>query len=101
MITLLLVIPLIGVIILLPLDEDSIKSRVKMKKIALFISLLNLFISIILWFQFDLNSTTYQFVLEYYLPYLEFCHFHVGIDGMSLFFVLLTTFITPICILSN
>jgi NADH-ubiquinone oxidoreductase chain 4 len=32
---------------------------------------------------------------------VTFCHLHIGIDGISLYFVLLTTFITPICILSN
>ena len=52
-----------------------------------------------MWFQFDFNSTSYQFVYEF--NQLKFCHFHVGIDGIALYFVLLTTFITPICILSN
>ena len=70
-----------------------------MKKIALFTSLLNLLISIYMWFQFDYNTTSYQFVYEF--TELSFCHFHVGVDGISLYFVLLTTFITPICILSN
>ena len=70
-----------------------------MKKIALFISLLNLLVSIYMWFQFDYNTTSYQFVYEF--NNLSFCHFHVGVDGLSLYFVLLTTFITPICILSN
>ena len=67
-----------------------------MKKIALFVSLLNLLISIYMWFQFDNNSANYQFVYEF--NSLNFCHFHVGVDGISLYFVLLTTFITPICI---
>jgi hypothetical protein len=70
-----------------------------MKKIALFTSLLNLLVSIYMWFQFDYNTTSYQFVYEF--TELSFCHFHVGVDGISLYFVLLTTFITPICILSN
>ena len=70
-----------------------------MKKIALFVSLLNLLVSIYMWFQFDNSSANYQFVYEF--NSLNFCHFHVGVDGISLYFVLLTTFITPICILSN
>ncbi len=70
-----------------------------MKLIALLTSLLNFFVSILIWFQFDSTSTSYQFVYEF--NKLNFCHFHVGLDGISLYFVLLTTFITPICILSN
>ena len=56
-----------------------------MKKIALSASLLNLIISIIIWFQFDSNITSYQFVYEF--NQLNFCHFHVGVDGISLYFV--------------
>jgi hypothetical protein len=82
------------------LSGFSMKSdKELMKQIALLISLLNLVISIYMWFQFDYNSTSYQFVYEF--NNLNFCHFHVGVDGISLYFVLLTTFITPICILSN
>jgi hypothetical protein len=80
-------------------ERDKVRSAEKMKQVALFFSLVNFFISIIMWYQFDLNSSTYQFVYEF--NQLNFCHFHVGIDGISLYFVLLTTFITPICILSN
>jgi hypothetical protein len=82
-------------------NKDLVQEQEKeiMKKIALFVSLLNLLISIYMWFQFDYNTTSYQFVYEF--NQLSFCHFHVGVDGISLYFVLLTTFITPICILSN
>jgi NADH-ubiquinone oxidoreductase chain 4 len=99
MITTLLLIPLIGVILLLPLNENSTQSKVTMKQIALCTSMLNLFISIIIWWNFDFNSAGYQFVYEF--NQLNFCHIHIGIDGISLYFVLLTTFITPLCILSN
>ena len=99
MITTLLLIPLLGIILLLPLNENSLTSKVIIKKIALLTSLINLFISIILWFKFDPTSTTYQFISEF--NQFKFCHFHVGVDGISLYFVLLTTFITPLCILSN
>lgn len=99
MITLLLLVPLLGVLLLLPLNENSLNSKKKIKLIALSTSLINLFISLILWFQFDSNYSSYQFVYEF--NDLKFCHFHLGIDGISLYFVLLTTFITPICILSN
>lgn len=99
MINLLLLIPILGSLILIPMQEDSIESQSKMKKIALITSLINFIISIIIWLEFDSNTTQYQFVYEF--NQLSFCHFNVGIDGISIYFVLLTTFVTPIAILSN
>jgi NADH-ubiquinone oxidoreductase chain 4 len=97
MITLLILIPILGSLLLLPMSStDQTK---KMKKIALTTSLLNLFISLFIWYQFDSNTTQYQFVSEF--NQLNFCHLNFGVDGLSLYFVLLTTFITPIALLSN
>jgi len=94
MITLLLFIPVLGSLMLLPL-----KNKILMKNLALIISLINLFISILMWVEFDSSTTQYQFVYEF--NQLNFFHFNVGIDGISLYFVLLTTFVTPIALLSN
>jgi NADH-ubiquinone oxidoreductase chain 4 len=99
MLSLLLIIPLIGCIYLLPIDSSKLENISKMKKIALFTSLLNLIISILIWIEFDSSTTEYQFVLEF--KELNFCHLNIGIDGTSLYFVLLTTFVTPLCLLSN
>lgn len=70
-----------------------------LKKIAILTSLINFIISIILWIQFDSNYIGYQFVTE--ISGLEFIQLNLGVDGISLFFVLLTTFITPIALLSS
>jgi NADH-ubiquinone oxidoreductase chain 4 len=99
MITLLLLVPVIGSLILIPIQEDTIYNKSKMKNIALSTSLINLIISIIMWIQFDSNTTQYQFIYEF--NQLSFCHFNLGIDGISLYFVLLTTFVTPIALLSS
>ena len=100
MITLLLLIPIIGSLIILPIsDSDKLNNQIKMKQIALTTSLINFFISLFIWYQFDSNTTQYQFVSEF--NQLNYCHLHFGIDGISLYFVLLTTFITPIALLSN
>ena len=110
MITLLILIPIIGSIILLPMSNVRLGNGVvvdsssQMKKIALSTSLINFFVSLFLWYNFDSNTTQYQFVTEYSLSStegLQFCHLNFGIDGISLYFVLLTTFVTPIAILSN
>lgn len=99
MITLLLLIPIIGSLIILPIQENSIENKSKMKTIALSTSILNLLVSIVLLLNFDSNTTQYQFVYEF--NQLSFCHFNLGVDGISLFFVILTTFVTPIALLSN
>jgi len=99
MITLLLLIPILGSLILLPIQDNSIKSQIQMKQIALTTSLINFFISLFIWYEFDSNTSQYQFVTEF--NHLSFCHLNFGIDGISIYFVLLTTFVTPIALLSN
>jgi NADH-ubiquinone oxidoreductase chain 4 len=99
MLTALLIIPLLGSFALLPMTEGTLAGDSRMKRIALLTALVNFFVSIVLWGEFDSSATQYQFVQEF--NNLSFCHFHIGVDGISLYFVLLTTFITPICILSN
>ena len=94
----LLIVPLIGSLYLLFI-ENNLKNEENMKVIALSTSLINLFISILLWIQFDSSINGYQFILEF--NELSFCHFNIGIDGISLYYVLLTTFITPIALISN
>ena len=99
MLSLLLLIPVTGSIILLFVSDNE-----RMKKIALATSLLNLLLSIYMWVQFDSSTTQFQFVQS---PSaisdiaLNFYQFNIGVDGLSIYFVLLTTFITPIAILSN
>jgi proton-translocating NADH-quinone oxidoreductase chain M len=98
MITLLLLIPIIGSLIIIPMS-NTVESQNQMKKIALTTSLINFFISLFIWYQFDSSQTQYQFVSEF--NQLNFCHLNFGIDGISLYFVLLTTFVTPVALLSN
>src|SRR5882757_8753016 len=101
MLTLLILIPLLGSLLILPMS-DTLEGQSQMKKIALTTSLINFFISLFIWYQFDSSSTQYQFVSEVPLAdQLNFCHLNFGIDGISLYFVLLTTFITPVALLSN
>lgn len=99
MLTALLLIPLLGSLALLPITEGTADANSRIKRIALATSMVNFILSIVLWGEFDSSATQYQFVQEF--NSLSFCHFHIGIDGISLYFVLLTTFITPICLLSN
>jgi len=99
MLSLLLLLPIIGSLLLLTIPENSIKNKIRMKRITLITMLINFIISIYIWLEFDSNTSQYQFVYEFID--LNYCHLNIGIDGISLFFVLLTTFISPIAILSN
>ena len=99
MLSLLLLIPIIGSLLLLTIPEDSIENKIRMKRITLITMLINFLISIYIWLEFDSSTSQYQFVYEFIE--LNYCHLNIGIDGISLYFVLLTTFISPIAILSN
>jgi len=84
------------------------KKNSNLKKIAIITSLVNFIISILLWIQFDSSYIGYQFVTEISgshglagEAWPEFIQLNLGVDGISLFFVLLTTFITPIALLSS
>ena len=99
MLQLLLIIPLIGSCLLLLIPENTIENKYKIKNIALLVSLVNLILSLLLWIQFDSNTSDYQFVYEF--NKLSFYHFNFGLDSISLYYVLLTTFITPVALISN
>jgi NADH:ubiquinone oxidoreductase subunit 4 (subunit M) len=62
-------------------------------------SIINLFISLIVFILFDFSSNQFQFVQEYHE--ISFFDFYLGLDGLSIYFLILTTIITPIALLSN
>ena len=89
--------PLAGAILLIFVNKDKYKL---LRSIAFAFALVNFIISLNLYFSFNAQTPDPQFVEEgawigYGIKY------HVGIDGISLFLVLLTTFLMPIAILSS
>jgi len=71
----------------------------RIKFTALSASIVNLFVSLIIFILFDFSSNQFQFVQEYHE--VNDFHIYLGVDGISIYFVLLTTIITPIALLSN
>jgi NADH:ubiquinone oxidoreductase subunit 4 (subunit M) len=71
----------------------------RIKRIALTTSVLNLFVSLIVFILFDFSSNQYQFVQEY--TEISSFDLYLGLDGLSLYFVMLTTIISPVALLSN
>ncbi len=94
----LILLPTIGALFILFTKSSSGKYQ-SAKYVALFISLANFLLSLYLWYIFDKNSIDFQFVEN--REWLSgFINYKVGIDGISILFIILTAFITPICIIS-
>ena len=89
--------PLVGVIFIL-LRKGSIEVVERSaKNIAVLVSLVNFFVSCYLWSKFNPTIPGFQFVEESKWI-ANFATYKMGVDGISIFLVILTTFISPICI---
>lgn len=112
MLLLLLLIPLIGIFAIsslsyntsFPANSDAFAEErsngVKLTKvIALITSVFNLFLSLVVFIFFSYSNNMYQFVQEYYS--ISTFDLYLGVDGISIYFVILTTIIIPTSILSN
>ena len=98
---LLLLVPLLGVLVIsaiTPYNTTSIEIK-RIKIIGLTTSIINLIISLFVFIVFDFSSNQFQFVQEYHE--IHTFDVYLGIDGLSIYFVLLTTIIMPISLLSN
>ncbi len=92
--------PLIGALVILLIKEEE-SSVINIKKVALWTSIGAFLLSLLIWLQFDTSNPGYQFE-EKFKWFNEFnFYYHVGIDGISLFMVILSTFLTPLCILAS
>lgn len=93
----LICLPLIGIISVSSLHYY--KSQVSSKLISLSISIINLVISLWILIFFHNSSNQFQYVQEHYN--MQIFDLYLGVDGISIYFVLLTTIIMPIALLSN
>lgn len=98
----LLVLPIL-VTILLIIDINSIIGRAYIKLLALCTTIVMYIGSIALWFIF--NKATGKFQLIYSIKWLDInglqLNYSLAVDGLSLFFIILTTFIFPLCFLAS
>ena len=93
--------PLLGVVILMTLRGDDDASADNARWTALWTSLITFLISLVLWTRFDTREAGYQFVESAnWLPSFGI-GYRMGVDGISVLFVLLSTALTPICILAS
>ena len=97
--SILLVLPVLGILILTFISSNS-ENDVNLKQTALWVSFLNFIISLVVLFNFNQSDPNFQFVEKYYWLG-DTISYHVGVDGISILFVVLTTFLVPICILAS
>ncbi len=96
----LVLVPLIGIFILCAtLTYNSVQNTKILKITALGVTIVDLIISLIIYILFDCSSKQFQFVQEHYQ--IGYFDFYLGVDGLSIYFVLLTTLIIPISLISN
>jgi len=93
--------PMIGVLFLLFIKGEESNVARNAKSVALFTSLVTFFVSLYMYVHFDKDSSAFQFVEQVaWFPGLDI-NYKMGVDGISVLFVLLSTFLTPICILAS
>ena len=99
--------PILSSLILLPLlgalfiffSKSKSNSHLTIKYLAIFVSFANFVLSLYLWFLFDNTTSEFQFLEE--RSWIKgFINYKVGVDGISILFIILTTFITPLCVVS-
>ena len=98
--------PILSTLIFLPLVSSFFifisrgqKNNNSAIYISLFSSLATFILSLFVWYSMDYTSADFQF-LEEQSWINDFIKFKLGIDGISILFIVLTTLITPICIIS-
>ena len=91
--------PLIGAFFIFLTRSEKNQSDKNSIYLSLFTSFTNFFLALFLWYSFDPTTYDFQFVEEN--TWISgFIKFKFGIDGISILFILLTAFITPVCIIS-
>ena len=98
LLTALIVIPLLGAFIAFLINGEEKNISKNLRELAIWIALVELFLSIILVFQFNFNSAEFQFVEKINILNKFNVSYHLGIDAISLIFILLTTFLFPVCL---
>ncbi len=92
--------PLIGAIFILFIPNDDEIAAQNARRVALWTTVITFFVSLIIWIEFDYNTSAFQFVEE--RSWLGgTINYRMGVDGISMPFIILTTFLMPICILAS
>ena len=92
--------PLVGAVMVAFLSGgDDPAGRRNARWIALWTTLITFAVSLPIWITFDKSSASFQFVEDH--AWLGPLRYKMGVDGISMLFVILTTFLMPLCILAS
>ncbi|CAD7028705.1 NADH-quinone oxidoreductase subunit M [Pseudorhizobium halotolerans] len=92
--------PLVGVFLLLLTREDSTYGRRNILNVSLLTTVFTFVVSLFIWIGFDNSNPGFQMVEK--SPWLGTgISYHLGVDGISMLFVILTTFLMPFCVLAS
>jgi proton-translocating NADH-quinone oxidoreductase chain M len=94
----LILLPLLGAVTIIFIKDTNTKL---IRNVALISSMSAFVFSTLLWVFFDRSTAKFQFVEEFLWIPSSNINFFVGVDGISLFFVILTTLLVPLCILAS
>ncbi|MCW2309304.1 NADH-quinone oxidoreductase subunit M [Rhodobium gokarnense] len=100
LLTIVTFLPLIGVLAILTVQDDDAVARQNIRRAALFATSMTFLVSLLIWASFDPSDPGFQMVEK--RDWLGGAmSYHVGVDGISMLFVILTTFLMPFCILAS
>ncbi|TWH23917.1 MULTISPECIES: NADH-quinone oxidoreductase subunit M [unclassified Aminobacter] len=92
--------PLVGVFLILLVRDEGTAARKNIRNIALLTTVVTFLLSLFIWAGFDRTYAGFQFVEK--TAWLDTgISYHMGVDGISVLFVILTTFLMPMCILAS
>src|SRR5262245_45511743 len=92
--------PLVGVLLILPIRDESESARRNIRLIALWTTAATFIVSLFIWIGFDNSDPGFQMVEK--MEWLgSGISYHMGVDGISMLFVILTTFLMPISIVAS
>jgi NADH-quinone oxidoreductase subunit M len=92
--------PIVGVVLMMFINDNEESGRRNIRWIALFTTIATFLVSLLIWTGFDTTTADFQFVEN--KPWLDGgIRYHLGVDGISMLFVILTTFLMPFCIAAS
>ena len=100
LLSLIVFLPAVGALFLLTIQGSGDVIARNARHLALWTSSIVFLLSLVLWALFDIEKDGFQFIERY--PWVsEGIHFQIGVDGISLSFILLTTLLMPLAILAS
>ena len=92
--------PLVGAVLILLIRDEGEAARRNIRNVALFTTVFTFVLSLFIWAGFDNSDPGFQMVEK--AEWLgSGISYHMGVDGISMLFVILTTFLMPLCILAS